>query len=224
MPASWHYTTFIDALDHWQSLAAGLVAVCAAVIAVGGTEFFARRKERREIEALLASLAAEIRLYVDLLIKTRYLLKVREKAFFGEKASETQRDLRDLTVLQPPTVYPTATERLGLVSRPRAAEVVAFYATIERFNFLAMAMSNEPDKKVLLPNYLVLIGMIEEACRKSLPLLAQLPVDDGDAKIRADIELGAGGRSLSGDSCRSNAKGDTSLNRLRSVRPPSRRQ
>jgi hypothetical protein len=61
VPASWHYTTFVDALDHWQNLAAGLVAVFAAVIAVSSTEFFARRKERREIEALLASLCSAAR-------------------------------------------------------------------------------------------------------------------------------------------------------------------
>jgi hypothetical protein len=135
-----------------------LVAVFAAIVAVGGTEFFARRKERREIKALLASLSAEIRLYVDLLIKTRYLLKVREKTFFGETASDTQRDLRDLAALQPPAVYPAATEKLGLLDRPRAADVVTFYATIERFNFLVRAMSNEPDKMVGLSNYLVLMA------------------------------------------------------------------
>jgi hypothetical protein len=51
-PPPWHYTTFWDWLDHWQSLAAGLVALGAAIVAVGGAEWFARRKERREIEAI----------------------------------------------------------------------------------------------------------------------------------------------------------------------------
>ncbi len=49
-------------------------------------------------------------------------------------------------------------------------------------------MSNEPENKVYYPSYLVLIGMIEDACRKSLPLLAQLPFDEGDANLRAKIK------------------------------------
>jgi hypothetical protein len=81
-----------------------------------------------------------------------------------------------------------AANRLGLIRRPRAADVVAFYAAIERLNFAARAMSNEPENKVYYPSYLVLIGLIEDACRKSLPLLAQLPFDVGDANLRAKIK------------------------------------
>jgi hypothetical protein len=32
--APWRYTTSLDLLDHWQSLAAGLIAVLAAVVEV----------------------------------------------------------------------------------------------------------------------------------------------------------------------------------------------
>ncbi len=55
--APWRYTTLLEMLDHWQSLAAGLIALLAAIVAVGGPEFFARLKERREIKALRAALA-----------------------------------------------------------------------------------------------------------------------------------------------------------------------
>ena len=89
--APWRYTTLLKMLDHWQSLAAGLIALLAAIIAVGGPEFFARLKERREIKALRAALAGEIRLYVDLLISTRHLLKVRDETFY---AGPTGRDRR----------------------------------------------------------------------------------------------------------------------------------
>jgi hypothetical protein len=44
-PSLWHFTTWLDLLDHWQSLAAGLVAVFAASVAVGGAELFSRLKE-----------------------------------------------------------------------------------------------------------------------------------------------------------------------------------
>ena len=71
MLAPWHFTTWLDLLDHWQSLA----AVFAAIIAIGGAELFARLKERRERNALFLSLAAEVRAYLDLLIRKREIIQ-----------------------------------------------------------------------------------------------------------------------------------------------------
>ena len=112
MPPTWHYTTFSEALDHWQSLAAGLVALIAALVAVLGAEAFARLKERREIRALRASLASEMRLYVQLLISTREILTKRKEAF--RIGDEQQQDFRDMAVLPPPIVYPAALIGWGL--------------------------------------------------------------------------------------------------------------
>ena len=169
----------VDWIDHWQTLIAGLVALLAAVIAVGGSEWRARK-------ALRASLASEIRLYVDLLIKTRETLMRREEKFLSGK--QPQRDFRDLAVLHPPTVYPAAAAgTMGLLRRPRAAAVVAFYASVERVNFSARAMSNEPDAKVSVWNYSALTDQIEEACRASLPLLSEFPFDKRDAYLKAKI-------------------------------------
>jgi hypothetical protein len=177
----WHYTTFWDWVDHWQTLIAGLAALLAALIAVGGSEWRARK-------ALRASLASEIRLYVDLLIKTREILKRLEPEFFLESAGERQGDLATLAILHPPTVYPAAAAgTMGLLRRPRAAAVIEFYTTIERLNFAARAISNEPDKKVSLGNYFTLIGVIEQACRRSLLLLSEFPFDKRDANFRAEI-------------------------------------
>ena len=71
--------------------------------------------------------------------------------------------------------------------RPRAANVVEFYVAIERLNFTTRTMSNKPTEKVLLSDYLVLIDVIEQMCRASLPLLSKFPFDEGDAKLRARI-------------------------------------
>ncbi len=90
-------------------------------------------------------------------------------------------------MFQPPIVYPAAADKLGLVRRPRAADVVNFYAMIERVNFAVRTMSNEPTEKIVLSDYSVLIGLIELACRASLPLLSQLPFDKRDAELRAII-------------------------------------
>jgi|SRR5208337_2961690 len=105
MPTPWHYMTALDALDHWQSLAAGLVAVAAAVIAVGGQEFFARWKERREIKALRDSLAVEIRSFLNVLIDTHKVLSSTE-FMTGESVMSAAEPPR-------PTVYPATADRIG---------------------------------------------------------------------------------------------------------------
>jgi hypothetical protein len=53
MPIVWHYTTFVDFLDHWQSLLAGVVALLAAIIAVIVTIRIERWKARTEDKAEL---------------------------------------------------------------------------------------------------------------------------------------------------------------------------
>ena len=65
--------------------------------------------------------------------------------------------------------------------------MVESYATIERLNLAVRLASSEPDEKVSMKNYLVLIDVIENACRSSLPLLSDLPVDERDADIKEQI-------------------------------------
>lgn len=166
-------------LYDWQTFIAGIFALAAALIAVGGSEWRART-------AVRASLASEVRLYVDLLIKTRESLKKQEPRMTDGRMK--QRDLRDLALLYPPTVYPAAAAgALGLLRRPRSAAVVDFYATVERLNFAVKAMSNYPDGWVTTIKYLRLIDLVEEACRTSLPLLSEFPFDKRDAEFREEI-------------------------------------
>jgi hypothetical protein len=55
----------------------------AALVAIFGAEFFARCKERREIEGLRASLAGEIPLYVEPLRVDRRLFRLSHAAMAG---------------------------------------------------------------------------------------------------------------------------------------------
>ena len=125
-------------LYDWQNLIAGFVALVAALIAVGVPEWRARA-------ALRASVASEIRLYVELLIDARDRLVSGKEAFLS--GASPDRDF-DWAVLPPPVVYPAAADRLGHVGRPSAADVVNFYANIERANFTVRMISNEPTEKV----------------------------------------------------------------------------
>ena len=166
-------------LYDWQTVIAGGLALLAALIAVGGSEWRART-------AVRAMLASEARLYVEHLIKVREVLKTAEPLFLS--GAKRQHDLRGLAVLYPPTVYPAAAAgAMGLLRRPRASAVVDFYGTIERLNFVAKSISNEATAEVSSSNYFFLVDEIEEVCRMSLPLLAKFPFDERDAGFRARI-------------------------------------
>jgi hypothetical protein len=173
--APWHFTTVPDALDHWQALIAGLVALLAAVIAVGVPDWRART-------ALRASLASEVRLYVDLLIQTREILR----RFSGPEKLMLARDLRSVAVFNPATVYPASADRVGLLG-PLAVSVTSFYANIERLNFTARFLTHDPEELVPRENIENIVRLVEQACRTSLPLLSELPFDDRDADFRAKI-------------------------------------
>jgi hypothetical protein len=64
-PWQWQFTTWLALLDHWQTLAPGILALGAALIAVRA----ARQKERREVQAIRTSLAVEIRRLVNILLQ-----------------------------------------------------------------------------------------------------------------------------------------------------------
>jgi hypothetical protein len=165
-------------LYDWQTIFAGLAALIAALIAVGGSEWRARK-------ALRSSLAGEIRLYVELLIDARDRLTEGKEAFRSGK--QPHRDF-DWAVLPPPVVYPAAAGgTMGLLRRPRAAAVVDFYANIGRANFTVRRLSNEPTENVSVGEYSVLIDLFEAACRTSLPLLSKFPFDKRDAEFKAEI-------------------------------------
>jgi hypothetical protein len=178
----WHYTTFWDWVDHWQTLIAGLVALLAAAIAVLGTESYARRKEKLEIDAIRASLAVEIRQYIDILLKTREILR----RLSGPEKRMLARDLRLVAVFYPPTVYPASADRIGLLG-PLAVSVTSFCTTIERLNFTARLITNDPEELVSRENIEEVASLLGQACRTSLPLLSEFPFDERDAQFRAII-------------------------------------
>ena len=76
---------------------------------------------------------------------------------------------------------------MGLLRRPSAADVVKFYQNIERLSFLVKRITNKPTERVLPPHYPILIGLIEEVCKSSLPLLSKSLFDKRDAEFRAKI-------------------------------------
>ena len=180
--APWHFTTVPDALDHWQSLAAGFVALLAALFAVFGAEVFARCKERREIQALRAMLAVEIRESIGILITTREILR----PYSGPEKPMLARDLRSVVAFPPPTVYPASADRIGRLG-PLAVSVTSFYSTIEQLNSTVRFLTIDPEELVSRESIEKVVGMLEQACRTSLSWFSEFPFDERDAKFRAQI-------------------------------------
>ena len=177
MQTPWRFTTWLDLLDHWQSLVAGVLAFIAAVIVVVGAEWFARRRDRQEAAAISASLAIEILEFTDTLLRVRDTIQalVTEPKF-------ARRELLTLMEFHPPVVYPAIADRIGLMRSSLAMDVVGFYADVERVKYIARIEAD--DLKAQISS---IVKLIEAICRKRLPLLEALPIKRA-AEIRAKIE------------------------------------
>jgi hypothetical protein len=185
MPPPWHFTTLLDLLDHWQSLAAGLIAVVAAIIAVGGAELFARLKECREREAILLSLATEVRAYLDLLIRKREII---QRLAPQETLVLLGRDLKIVGELPSPIVFSASADRIGLLGPRIAAGLTEFYATQEALNLTVRIVAGDPDQAIHRTSLEELAHLFEQACSRALPLLAKLPHEEADATLKKIIE------------------------------------
>jgi hypothetical protein len=179
MQPPWQFTTRLEALDHWQSLVAGVLAFVAAVIVVGFSELFAGRQRRREVAAIRASLAVEIRQYIDALLE-------KHKILTRPGMRIAPRDLTNLTKFSRPIVYPATADRIGLLGH-LAAPVCGFYENIAHINLTAKIIGNDDREQLSPPDYSGLVGLFEQACQRSLPLLEALPIDD-IADVKAKIE------------------------------------
>lgn len=181
----WHFTTALDLLDHWQALAAGLVAIVAAVIAVGVPECFARRRAKMEIDALRASLATEFRVTLTRAYGAHTLLGNLAK----QTTPITSRQVESLAQMPRPVVYPAAADRIGFLDE-NAIDVVAFYGLIELLRQKAdeLQRSRTPDEISSVVIHGLSAGFLD-ACVKGVEILPRFKtgvrrVDDHDAEVQ----------------------------------------
>ncbi len=197
-PPPWHFTTWLDLdlLDHWQSLVAGLVALVAAIIALGGTELFARLKERRERKAIRLSLAEEIQWLLRHLLVIHSGLKQLSAELKHRSAGLSARDVQDFTSLREPVIYPAIADKIGFI-RKLAPYVVAFYGNIQHIPSAVRITANDPAKILSSTDLDQIAKLFEQACRENaLPLLSRLPRDKANADLKKEIE--AMGRTPAG--------------------------
>jgi hypothetical protein len=192
----WHFTTWLDLADHWQSLIAGIFALVAAGVAVIGTAIIERRKARAEIDDVRSSLAVECRILLARAYGAHKLL--RQVAVQTEKI--TSRQVESLSHMPKLTVFPLLADKIGSLE-DAAMDVVSFYGVIE----VVVAKANEL-QRYRTPDDIspaVIKGLSEGflmACSAGLPLLSKLTVGGNaervkDAELRRLIGEAQGGQS-----------------------------
>jgi hypothetical protein len=184
-PWQWQFTTWLAVLDHWQTIAAGVLALGAAVLAAIIAVWAARKKERREVKAMRLSLAVEIRRLVNILLQTHEGFGCAINRNLCPRAD----DVLKQTSRGVPVVYPATADRVGLLGRT-APEVVTFYANLKDIEFAGRMTASDPAEPVPAEALNDLLKLIEKACQSALPLLSKLPRDkaDPDTERKAKIE------------------------------------
>jgi hypothetical protein len=142
----------------------------------------------RDTEALRRSLAVEIRRSVRLLCQAHEAFTHAKAAFRRGFNLPDARDVAKLTSRVHPIVYPATADRIGRLGHPLAEWVVTFYANVKDIQFAGEITAPATTRNVAPQDLDGIVSLLEGTCRNALPLLEQLPPDDGDADLRAEIE------------------------------------
>jgi hypothetical protein len=177
-------------LYDWQTLIAGMLAVGAAVITVGISEGYSRRRERAQTEAIKASLGVEIKAILGVMLEAH-------KELSGLRGHPQASSVKIATEFPEPAVYRATADRIGLLGEIAPA-VTSFYVALDRISIAVRVVTDPPPPRSdisMEPSTYVLgsedlrkiAGLLEQACRTSLPLLSKLPPGEGDDDLRAKI-------------------------------------
>jgi hypothetical protein len=185
-PPPWRFTTWfdLDLLDHWQTLIAGGLALLAAIIAALIAVCSARRKERREIEAIRLSLAEEIWWHLRHLLTVHRGLK--ELSALPLPFQWRAGAMRDFISFREAVVYPAIADRIGFIPK-LAPYVVAFYGNIEHLRSQVRMATANPDETLTAKKLDEIAEHFKLACQETaLPLLNRLP--KGMRGLKEEIE------------------------------------
>jgi hypothetical protein len=190
----WHYTTFVDFVDHWQTLLAGLIALVAAIITVVVTLSVERRKVERELDALRKSLAVELRQLIPGALGVHgSLTKLGSKT----DGPITARMVESLSRMPAPIVYPANAHKIGLLEKD-AMDVVIVYGLLDiARDGVARLITTYRTPDNISPSVVLMTAMaFLEACKYARSVLPKLQTgvashDDRDAELLRKIDTAA---------------------------------
>jgi hypothetical protein len=170
MGGPWHYTTFLDLIDHWQALIAGALGFAAAIVVVILTLRIERRKLQHEMDALQKSLAVELRQQVAHALRAGIALRGLAR---GQNPI-TARMVQSLGTVPAPMVYPATADKIGLLGQD-AMDVVIVYSLIEsgRFGTASIINSRDPND-IAADNIEVTAGAFLHGCAYAQSVLPKL--------------------------------------------------
>jgi hypothetical protein len=142
----WDYTNFVDAIDHWQALIAGLLGFAAAIIVVWITLHIESRKRRIEADTVRKSLAVELRQLIPHALGAHKALKGLALSAPRSNLLITTRMVESLSRVPAAIVYPANAQRIALLGSD-AMDVVITYSLIElgRSGTASLLRSRTPD-------------------------------------------------------------------------------
>jgi len=173
----------IALLDHWQSLAAGLLGAGAAIAAVVFTLRSERRRRQREADSLRASLGVEIRLFANRAYEGHRRLVARLDS--GEQIMVHH--LEDDARFPAPIVYSNISDSLGTLG-DYAHDVVLFYGQVDLTTDAIRRLGNllSSTGKVDQPTAAHLADTLLNACQSAvavLPAFKNTPRSEYDAEF-----------------------------------------
>jgi len=168
----WHFTTWLDLFDHWQTVIAGFVALVAALITVWVTLRVERGKAEREVNALRKSLAVELRMQITRAADVYDGL--RELASTAAARPITARMVESKSRMPAPIIYSANAGKIGLLEGD-GMSVVLVYTLLEggRDGAARLMTSRTPDD-ITAVTVLSVADAFLTACQFALDLLPKL--------------------------------------------------
>jgi hypothetical protein len=126
-PQPRHFTTWLDLVDHWQTVIAGLIALIAAIITVRVTLRVERGKADRELDALRRSIAVELRQHIATALSAYDGLN---RLGSTPNPEITARTVKRASRMVAPIIYPANAGKIGLLGA-EATDVMIAYDHLE---------------------------------------------------------------------------------------------
>jgi len=190
MDHPWQFSTWLDLVDHWQSLLAGLMGFSAAIFVVCLTLLSERRRAERELAALKRSLGVEVRQCVSVALGSHRLLATLAQKQDGPITSIM---VRAYLYIPEPIIFRSCADKVGLLES-EAMNVAIVYGLLETIRSGADRVANSRTPDDISPSVVASLAKgLLTMCQHGVRLLPTLPtqvaeIDKKDHQVAISID------------------------------------